>query len=514
MVFPILHDPIRRWGWPTTVRNYYFGSPYECGCNNGWMNTMMKWQFGMSMMNSISNMFTNAISMWKGQPSQPSQYQTASTFYPYVNFSGQNNGLYNPQNMFQHTQNDWYGLGSEENFKKQLALKNLGDTYKDYNVMEMEGKYVALKGEKMLEADSPLELARLISKDVGSSKAEKENDNTKQDAVAQGAGEADGAGGVDGGKKADPDAAAPVDGGDAAAGAGNAAGAGDAAKPKNKGIKLPLGWYNASADSSEIKNTLIENKGNNRNRGTLAVKYVAEVVLNAKVENPDDYDIDKLKEDLIQYNPSIFDKNGNYKTSVDFNKLDIPNYDYIKKHYLCENNGTAKQENKVTKYGTRFTKPQRICGTKYNQGIKFTDKNAIVSEGKYGNWEWDRDAILYIDGTPYTLYKFRSMRRDGSYISGADAIDFGELVGTSTYWNRENPILEKTTNGWKFKGSDWSEEYTLKGDKNSKYGNEKAKICTFKGVPVLLHNGKRYDLNQLMMGKKVEIDNEGKPIAK
>ena len=56
--------------------------------------------------------------------------------------------------------------------------------------------------------------------------------------------------------------------------------------------------------------------------------YNADKVLNKLMSTydikPEEVQMDKLKEDLIKYNPSIFDKDGNVYANVEWNKLDFP----------------------------------------------------------------------------------------------------------------------------------------------------------------------------------------------
>lgn len=99
---------------------------------------------------------------------------------------------------------------------------------------------------------------------------------------------------------------------------------------KSKRVHVPNGWYRADTQSQEGKYLQL-NKCKTANA-------VLQKLLSSKVDYLSNSDRQLLWNELVNNNPSVFNKNGIVLDNANFDKLDVPSISYIKNKYV----GNAK----------------------------------------------------------------------------------------------------------------------------------------------------------------------------
>ncbi len=154
--------------------------------------------------------------------------------------------------------------------------------------------------------------------------------------------------------------------------------------------KSPQGWYRSSR-ALDNKLHFDENELREHNGTGTAVDYVFSKM--GEVITFRNCDENKLKQALIDKNPSVFDKNGNLKENADISKLDLPTVDWINKN--CTKTKTQGAQNGNTELAKAEVSNNRVS-------MKYESGNSIYKEGDADDI-MDKDVVFVIGDHKYKL---------------------------------------------------------------------------------------------------------------
>lgn len=464
MVYPVLNDPMARYGWGGfgVKINNFFPQQYggDCGCGG----RMQAWMFGMMAMNQvlggIFNMFKSndgqgAIQQTPAQMGMPMYggMPMASTFYPYVNFQHAPYG-------------DGLGGNSYNNTAVQQAkIKNLlqlPENKKLYSgiVTNPDGSGYLIKDKKSVPFSNLDELESMLQENVGKevedTEPEEDPDN-KTKVKPDNKPETD----PDNRVENDPDNKVETEPGNTVEAEDN--GAAPKAETKKKFTYPKLNGNNTWTNY---------NKSNKKNDSIKVGMTVEELV---KIIGPlPPYSIEGTIELYEKANPNAI-KDGKI---VDLNKLDIIVSTNKKKSDEAQPKDANTPDKRTMYGGTYFNSStgKQIAGHTFKQGAQFAGNNGWYSEDTAGFWE--DNGYLVINGQAYTLE--------------------GNNKGITVDFEDFNGFLKDKNGKMKF-GGKWSQRYTLwKGNTRLK-----AEIYTKNNIAyldIVTKDGKKlhYDLNEVM----------------
>ena len=133
-------------------------------------------------------------------------------------------------------------------------------------------------------------------------------------------------------------------------------------------VKVPNGWYRADTQSNEGKNLKLSD--------CKTAREVLNKILSSKMDYLSTQDRDRLLTELIKYNPSVFESNGDVKQDADFDKLDVPSINYIKTQYI-NGDGTYNSKTGAVTYNSK--KDGQVSGQS-----TINDQHNNIVRGKNG----------------------------------------------------------------------------------------------------------------------------------
>ena len=340
--------PISYARWASTPIMYQ-----QCNCNNG-NNQWLNWWMMSEMVKNIGQMFRKP----EKQPPIPYAYnpyqqytQPYQTMYPYVNL--------NNTQQYPITEQD-------------EGLRELQDAYKNcktkFNFVKVNDKYIAIdKNNKRIKADTVEELMELIDAKVdGKGGVEHEGDETAElreeiESLREQVNT------LEAEKEELEKAKEGKDG-----------------KEIVKPGQVPQGWkkdsnflqYNLSVNNIKqpvFKHMLEESKKGN---GDVAGCTTGHLEIYYKLRLDQDNSI-KLKQALIDANPSIFDKDGKLLEGVDEQtlktKLDLPSKEILMSEYGAKDNSPNRIEinGKDREYYIDYNKVSELDYIKQNSSDYF-----------------------------------------------------------------------------------------------------------------------------------------------
>lgn len=282
---------------------------FGCGghkCNGGgWMNNMLKYQFMFGMMNNISNMFRCYVT--------PPQQQ--GDFYPGLYLGGGGGAM--PQNYEEYLQQQ----------QDTQSLSELKSAYSEFNIRKIGDRYFAyLKSDKTqrVEADTVDELMDGLNAYV-----DENPDKFKTKPAKAETSRVDGEGNIERDDVAD---ASEVDDGATVRNNdnnGNSPANNNRRRQQNgnegtrhRGVQVPSDWHRRGINQTWYNTHFIT-----PNREPTAANVI-DVLLTTNNITCDNNTRNALVDELIEYNPSCYDKEtgeliGNIN-NFKYNKLDIP----------------------------------------------------------------------------------------------------------------------------------------------------------------------------------------------
>ena len=447
--------PISYARWASTPIMYQ-----QCNCDNG-NNKWLNWWMMSEMVKNIGQMFRKP----EKQPPIPYAYnpyqqytQPYQTMYPYVNLN--------------NTQQ--YPLTEQDE-----GLRELQEAYKNcktkFSFVKVNDKYIAIdKDGKRIKADTAEELMDLIDAKV------------------------DGGGGLKPEEEVPPaEEVPPVDEGN------------DPPTDPPKRTVVPQGWVNGKSlldVDSKHKNLKHGDNDFYSNRQVIlhskdnaAETTIDLLLLNSDLEIKDQAKRNQLKQTLIDANPSIYDEDGKLLDGVTGEtlnkKLDVPTAEILKRTFAA----TEKKSPKNSTIG-KIKHNIIVDEISYSEGVEWKSGNKFY-KNQEGSWsDWDRDGYFLIQGNKFTLKVLQISESNvsmGKEITVGDEVDYGELLGTSEYINREKPIFKLDNGNVTFRG-----DYDTKYEMQNSEGKGIGKVYAKNGKTVFLsyNDNKEYDMAEIMAG--------------
>lgn len=217
-------------------------------------------------------------------------------------------------------------------------------------------------------------------------------------------------------------------GGSAASGTGHSSGA-------HRPSGSPKGWYRAANDASTTVQSSKNKNASEVTSNVLGTKLTG--VLNKQQQA-------ELRQEIINKNPSVFDKNGNPKPNADYSKLDVPTMDYIEKKFGLQHGAkVARQDDQ------------------YSGTIKHKAANGdYVKQDKNGRYS-------FYDSTGKAMSETAFRKKHPTInISNIRAGGYSSQKGTRVKGS-EGRYAEKSGKGWKYyssQGMELKADYIKKKD--------------------------------------------------
>lgn len=305
-------------------------------------------------------------------------------------------------NNYSTQQYAWQTNGVAQN---QVALTNLNKLYgaKGFNIVaNNDGTFTATdkNGNNIAVKKSYDEITKILGEKQGAAAPVEDTGagvGTGVDAgagagtggvaqgpkVGAGTGAGAGSGKVDeGASVVDEDGAAVVDEG----GAGSVVEAEDGSVvevPTNKPAKRTgqdlSGWYRIGKKTPEAKAVKSQIDAIHQKNGKVTAQSIVDTLLKNKMDYLSKKDREDLVNLMIANNPSVFDENGNELTTPNWEKLDLPSVDSLKKRYIKD--GKSSYDKKTGKVSYTDQNDQKVK-EKSNIG----DQNNKIIRGENGYW--------------------------------------------------------------------------------------------------------------------------------
>lgn len=222
-----------------------------------------------------------------------------------------------------------------------------------------------------------------------------------------------------------------VDTGNGANGTGGTTGASHA----HHSSASPKGWYRAANDASTTVQSSKNKNASEVTSNVLGTKLTG--VLNKQQQA-------ELRQEIINKNPSVFDKNGNPKPNADYSKLDVPTMDYIEKKFGL-------------KHGAKVVRQD----DQYSGTIKHKAANGdYVKQDKNGRYS-------FYDSTGKAMSETEFRKKHPTInISNIKGGGYSSQKGTRVKGS-EGRYAEKSGNSWKYysaQGMELKADYIKKKD--------------------------------------------------
>ena len=217
-------------------------------------------------------------------------------------------------------------------------------------------------------------------------------------------------------------------GGSAASGTGHSSGA-------HRPSGSPKGWYRAANDASTTVQSSKNKNASEVTSNVLGTKLIG--VLNKQQQA-------ELRQEIINKNPSVFDKNGNPKPNADYSKLDVPTMNYIEKKFGLQHGAKVVRQD-----------------DQYSGTIKHKAANGdYVKQDRNGRYS-------FYDSTGKAMSETAFRKKHPTInISNIRAGGYSSRKGTRVKGS-EGRYAEKSGKGWKYyssQGMELKADYIKKKD--------------------------------------------------
>ena len=255
---------------------------------------------------------------------------------------------------------------------------------------------------------------------------------------------------------------------------------------RQKVDRSPEGWYRSSR-ALDNKLHFDENELREHNGTGTAVDYVFSKM--GEVITFRNCDENKLKQALIDKNPSVFDENGNLKENAEISKLDLPTVDWINKN--CTKAITQGAQNGNTRLAKAEVSNNRVS-------MKYESGNTIYKEGDADDI-MDKDVVFVIGGRKYKLLS----KGKGEYV------DYYQITNGRPNHYRDFKLVDPNTGRFNpnTDGGLWTdrEYFNLISIDGTDAPLARAKISKNEQGQVILSKGGKFALMDDVMSKNAPL---------